>query len=78
MQSINEIKEILSRCPMDALPARMQEWITSYNSSRFFAESFLESFTPSILHSCGRITAAATTGPAKGPLPTSSIPATSA
>ena len=26
MQSINEIKEILSRCSIDALPARMQEW----------------------------------------------------
>ena len=26
MQSINEIKEILNRCPMDALPTQLQQW----------------------------------------------------
>jgi hypothetical protein len=26
MQSINEIKEILSRCSIDALPAQLKQW----------------------------------------------------
>ena len=39
------------------------------------AETFFESFTPSIIESFGIITAATTTGPAKGPRPASSIPA---
>ena len=43
--------------------------------SRIRAESFLESFNPSGILFRSRITAAATTGPAKAPRPTSSIPA---
>ena len=38
---------------------------------------FLLSLRPFILQDFGKITAAATTGPAKGPRPTSSIPAMS-
>ena len=38
--------------------------------------SFFESSTPSISLSGGRMTHAVTTGPASGPLPTSSMPAT--
>ena len=49
--------------------------IKSYNFSLFFSETFLESFTPSIIESGGIITPATTTGPANGPLPASSIPA---
>ncbi|SVC32701.1 uncharacterized protein METZ01_LOCUS285555, partial [marine metagenome] len=37
--------------------------------------SCLESFTPSIENSSGKTTAAAITGPANGPRPTSSTPA---
>jgi hypothetical protein len=44
-------------------------------SSRSFSLSFLESFTFSIKVSGEKITAAATTGPASGPLPASSTPA---
>ena len=45
----------------------------SYNFSRFISESFFESFKPSIFISF-KITAAAYTLPANGPLPASSIP----
>ena len=48
--------------------------IISKSSSLFLAESFLLSLTPNILQPTGKITQAVTTGPAKGPLPTSSIP----
>ena len=41
MQSINEIKEILSHCPMDALPAQMQEW---EGDSRKGVQNVLTSF----------------------------------
>mgnify|MGYP002597446187 CR=1 FL=1 len=41
MQSINEIKEILSRCSIDALPARMQEW---EGDSRKGVQNVLTSF----------------------------------
>ena len=37
-------------------------------------DTFFESFTPSIIESSGIIAPATTTGPAKGPLPASSIP----
>ena len=43
------------------------------NSSLFFCESFFESLRPGML--VFRTTAAAITGPAKQPLPTSSTPA---
>ena len=44
--------------------------------SRRFADNLLESFKPMSGKSLGNITAAAITGPANGPLPASSIPAT--
>ena len=46
----------------------------SYNVFLFFSEIFLESSKPSIAQSIGKITAAAQTGPANGPLPASSTP----
>jgi len=46
------------------------------NFSRRAAGIFFESFRPSSLKSPGRMTAAATTGPASGPRPASSTPAT--
>jgi len=48
----------------------------TYNPSLCSCVSFLESSRPSNSKSSGRMTAAATTGPAKGPLPASSTPAT--
>ena len=45
---------------------------------RRLAESFLESSNPSIVRAGSRTTAAATTGPARGPRPTSSTPHTRA
>ncbi len=50
--------------------------ILSYRSSRRFAVSFLESSRYPGSKSRGRITAAADTGPARGPRPASSTPAT--
>jgi len=51
-------------------------FIISKRDSLFFSVSFFESFTPSMIISGGNITAAATTGPAKGPRPASSTPET--
>ena len=48
--------------------------ITSYNSSLFFSDNFFESLRYRIGWSFGNMTAPATTGPANGPRPTSSIP----
>ena len=48
--------------------------MTSYSSLRFFADNFFESFIYKMSQSTGSITAHATTGPASGPLPASSIP----
>ena len=48
--------------------------ISSDNSFLFFSVSFFESFSPGI--SFFKITEAAITGPARAPLPTSSVPAT--
>ncbi len=48
--------------------------ISSNKTSLFFSESFLESLRPSITVSVERMTAAAKTGPARGPLPASSTP----
>ena len=47
-----------------------------YKNSRFLGVSFLESSAPSITVSSFKITAAAQTGPAKGPRPASSTPQT--
>ena len=47
----------------------------SYSQSRVPGSSFLESSRPSIGRDGSRITAAATTGPARGPRPASSTPA---
>ena len=49
-----------------------REW----TEARFFSLNCFESFRYKISQSVGRITAPATTGPAKGPLPASSIPQT--
>ena len=50
--------------------------INSFSSSRFFAVSFFESFNSANQGCSGsdRITAPTTSGPARGPRPTSSIP----
>ena len=51
--------------------------IISLNSNLFFSDSFLESLIPEFINnslSLGNITEATTTGPAKHPLPASSIP----
>ena len=50
--------------------------IISKSFSLLAGESFLLSFIPSIFSKGGRIATAATTGPARGPLPASSMPAT--
>ena len=50
--------------------------IFSYSFSRSAASSFLESFRPRGMRLGSRMTAAATTGPASGPRPASSQPAT--
>jgi hypothetical protein len=50
--------------------------ISSYSFSRRAAVSFLESARPAIGCRSSRMTAAATTGPASGPRPASSTPAT--
>jgi len=49
--------------------------ILLYRTNLFLGESFLESLRPIMPWSSGNITAEATTGPANGPLPTSSTPA---
>ena len=49
---------------------------SSAKAARRRAVSFLESFRPSGMQLTSRITAAAVTGPASGPRPTSSTPAT--
>ncbi len=64
---------LLSLMPMPIASAR--SLIESKSSSLFFSESFLESSTPRTSKSSGRTTQAVTTGPASGPLPTSSTPA---
>ena len=48
--------------------------IISKSSSRTLALNFFESFNPTMGRLGSRITAAATTDPAKGPLPASSTP----
>ncbi len=49
--------------------------ISSKSSSRLWGVSFFESSSPSMNIPAGRITAAASTGPARGPRPASSTPA---
>lgn len=51
------------------------ERMPSARDSRRAAVSFLESVSPGRAYSCGRMTAAATTGPARQPRPASSMPA---
>ncbi len=48
--------------------------IWSNSASRFLGVSFLESLRPGRSSSPGRMTAAAYTGPARGPAPASSTP----
>jgi len=55
--------------------ARARWTITSYNRDRSDSETRLESSTPTKRQRVGKITAAATTGPARGPRPASSRPA---
>ena len=45
MQSINEIKEILSRCSIDALPAQLKQW---EGDSRKGVQNVLTSFRKKI------------------------------
>ena len=54
--------------------ARAVAWIPGNRASRRFSVSFLESFRPGMSAPMGRITAAAYTGPARGPAPASSQP----
>ena len=56
--------------------ASARSWITAKSSSRRSGVRSLESARLATRRSGARITAAATTGPASGPLPASSIPAT--
>ena len=60
----------------DTDQASALSWMTGKRASRFFSDSFLESFSPGIFSPSGRITAAAYTGPARGPAPASSQPQT--
>ena len=68
------ISSILSEPIVPSPVATACSMMISYSSSLFAAESFLESLIYNISQSFGRITAPATTGPASGPRPTSSIP----
>ena len=49
--------------------------ITSYKLLLFLSVSFFESLIKSFEYPLGKIQAATTNGPAKGPLPASSLPA---
>ena len=68
------IRSISSGLAMPTLQATALSRISRKSSSLRFSESFLESFSRRISQSLGRITAPATTGPAKGPRPASSTP----
>mgnify|MGYP002146606689 CR=1 FL=1 len=59
-------------------PNNTEEWLCNSPKNRFLAcgESCLLSFNPTGQASLGKIQAAATTGPARGPRPASSTPAT--
>ena len=54
--------------------ARARRWTSSATTSRWCAVSFLESRSHGWWKPRGSTTAAATSGPAKAPLPTSSMP----
>ncbi len=60
----------------DATPTLAFFVIIEYNRSLSNSDNFLESFNPSMLLSIGKMTDAHTTGPAQGPRPASSMPAT--
>ena len=80
MASIRALRMSISSISHASTRATLQEtaWavMTSYRASRFFSVSFLESFRPGMSNSLGRITAAAYTGPIRGPAPASSTPQT--
>lgn len=68
----------LSSLVADTQPRPVIEFarINEFKASRFLAVSFLESFS-SLNQDCsdsGKITAPTTSGPARGPRPTSSMP----
>ena len=68
-------RESISSASTDATPtAQAPAWICEKSASRFFSLSFFESASPGMKRSGCSTTAAATTGPASGPLPTSSRP----
>ncbi len=67
---------ISSTAAMPTLQASALSWINWASVSRRASGSILESASPSIGRLASRITAAATTGPASGPRPASSTPAT--
>ena len=70
------MRSISSTSPHATHQASAFSRISRASASRFFAVSFLESANPSIGRAGSRITAAAQTGPARGPRPASSTPAT--
>lgn len=76
----SEARKIFMRSIRAALAIAIATWalakIRSYSSCRLVALSFLESFIPLGISCPSKMTAAATTGPASGPRPASSMPAT--
>ena len=68
------ISSISSTLLLAIAQAKALALISIAKASRFFSDSFLESARPVIGFLGSRITAAANTAPAKGPLPASSTP----
>lgn len=66
---------ISSRVAIPIAQAKLFSLMRRDNSSRWFAESRFESFTPRSCLPGARMTAAAYTEPAQAPHPTSSTPA---
>ena len=66
---------IYSRETTPTAVAKASPWITTKASSLALAVIIFESLTPGTSGLGGKITAAATTGPANGPRPASSTPA---
>ena len=64
----------MTLCDENPIPTSPSSTIFKKSLSLFFFVIFFESSKPFIISLDGRITAAATTGPAKAPLPASSIP----
>ena len=67
--------DLIINTPSGEKPREDEIKIRSYAVSRWPAVSSFESFTPSRSKSSGKITAAATSGPASAPRPASSAPA---